>query len=162
MAKRRKKKRNTFKDLVSIAAALAGAILTIVGICTEWVKCKTESIIINTTSSLKLSELSDGDGYTIMCILAYAVIALSVISCALIAVRSFSRGIPSACEALCGVLSVICAIALLIVTIVFCSNNVNISLGSLANVKLVISLGAILSVVGGVLSGIAALLHGRK
>lgn len=162
MAKKKKASALSPAALLPLAVSLVGAVLTVLGIFLKWTVYKTESVLGSSKNGLKLSELKDGDGYTFMCIMAYAVLVLAVVSFALAIARIFISEIPAAAGALTGIVAAVCAIVLLIVTIVFCSNNATFSIGSIASGKMVISVGAILSVIGGILSGAAAVLGYKK
>ncbi len=162
MAKRKRSGVSAQKELLVIVASLLGAILTILGVCLDWTVYKIESKLGNSSNALKLSELKDGDGYTFMCILAYAVLVLAVLTFALAVTRHFVKSVPEFAGALSGIIAAVAAIALLIVTVVFCSNNASFSVGGLASGKMVIGIGAILSTVGGLLSGAAAVIGSKK
>lgn len=145
--------------LISAAISLVGVILTIVAVCASWLTYKTESVIGDGSSSFKLGELSELDGYGLMAAMAYATLAVAVIALGLRVAEEFSKAIPAIASKGAGILAIALAVVVLIVSIVVCSSNGGFSLGGYASGKFVVSAGVILSTLGGILSGVGAFLH---
>ena len=78
-----------------------------------------------------------------------------------ILVKFLKLGILRPITGLAGILTVLSAVLMVVFTIVFCSKNAGVEIGGLAEGKYVWAIGAILATIGGVLSGVAAVL-GRK
>ena len=145
--------------LISAAISLVGVVLTIVAVCSSWLTYKAESILGDGSSAFKLSELSELEGYGLMAAMAYVTLALAVIALGLRVAEEFSRAIPSIAVKAVGILAIVAAIAVLVVSLVVCSNNGGFQLGSYASGKFVISAGVILSTLGGIFGGVGGFLH---
>jgi hypothetical protein len=145
--------------LISAAISLVGVILTIVAVCSSWLTYKAESVLGDASSSFKLSELSELEGYGLMAAMAYATLAVAVIALALRVAEAYVKSIPSIASKGAGILAIALAIVVLIASIVVCSNNGGFSLGGYASGKFVVSAGVILSTLGGILGGVGAFLH---
>ena len=145
-------------SIIPLAIALVAMILAVVGVFLDWLSYEAESILGNASSAVTLGDLVDGEGYTIMAISAYVTMGLAALTFLIIAVQQFMK-LPKlgGLAALTGFIAIIGAIAVVVTTIVFCSNNGDVSLGSLANGKFVWSIGPIMVTLGGLVSGVAGL-----
>lgn len=155
----KKKSSISLGTLISAAISLVGVILTIVAVCSSWLTYKAESVLGDGSTAFQLGELSELEGYGLMAAMAYVTLAVAVIALVLRVAEAFTKAIPSIASKGVGILAIVASIAVLIASIVVCSNNGGFSLGAYASGKFVISAGVILSTVGGILGGVGAFLH---
>ena len=168
-----KKKTSSLLGLILMAVGIVGAVLAVIGVFTDWVSYSVESIIGGGSTPATLKELADTndtlsqlggglDMFGAMNAFAYITMVLSVVCAALLLLVKFLRiGILRPLTGLAGLLTLLSTVLMVVFTIVFCSKNANIDLGGFAEGKYVWAVGAILATIGGVLSGVSAVL-GRK
>lgn len=161
MAKKKSKKSVSANSLLALLIVLAGLALTIIGVCVTWANYNVTSIVGDSTTALLLGDLTDGEGYGLMAAFAYVTLGVSAL-CLLVAVaREFVSGIPSIVQGVSALAALVCAVVLLVVTIIFCNNNAELAIGSIVNGSLALGIGAILAPVGGVLAAAGTALHGK-
>ena len=153
------KKSISLGTLLSSIISLVGVILTIVAVCGNWLTYKAETILGSGVSSFKLSELAELEGYGMMAAMAYVTLALAAITPGLRVAEEFTKAIPTIVVKAVGVLAIASAIAVLVVSLVVCSNNAGFQIGSYASGKFVVGSGVILSTIGGLLGGVGGFLH---
>ena len=168
-----KKKTSSLLGLILMAVGIVGAVLAVIGVFTDWVSYSVESIIGGGSTPATLKELADtndtlsqlGGGlemFGAMNAFAYITMVLTVVCAALLVLVKFLKlGILRPITGLAGILTVLSAVLMVVFTLVFCSKNAGVKIGELAEGKYVWAIGAILATIGGVLSGVAAVL-GRK
>lgn len=167
-----KKKTSSLLGLILMAVGIVGAVLAVIGVFTDWVSYSVESIIGGGSTPATLKELADTNDalsqlgglemFGAMNAFAYITMVLTVVCAALLVLVKFLKlGILRPITGLAGILTVLSAVLMVVFTIVFCSKNAGVEIGGLAEGKYVWAIGAILATIGGVLSGVAAVL-GRK
>ncbi len=157
-----KKKSVSLTSLLSLSLSLVGVILTVVSVCSPWLTYKTESVVGDVASTFRLSELGELEGYGMMCALAYVTLSLAVIALGLRVAEELTGKVPGLASKAVGILAIASAVAVLVASLVVCSENGSFRLGSYASGKFTLGAGAILSCIGGVLGGAGAALHLEK
>lgn len=155
-----KKKSLSLTTLILLALAAVGLILTIVGVCTDWIKYSVKSIAGTVEEGASLKELSDGsfEMFGAMNAFAYITMILAIVSVAASVLSKFLKiGLLKPIAAIAGLLTVLSTILLIVFTCMFCSKNGSLDLGELGSMGFKWAVGSILAVVGGFLSGLCSL-----
>ena len=171
-----KKKKSGFglMTIVAFAVVVVGLVLVIVGYTADWMKATVDSIAGSTSSASKLSDLAEaydtlGDtaadimkGFAAMN--AFAIItfvAMIVSACGYVVSAIIRLRILKLVTALAGVVTVVCAVVVLITSITFAGNYGGIDIG-IVSTEYTIAVGPILMLIGGVLGGAAAAVGAMK
>ena len=160
-----KKKSISLGAIILTAIALVGAVLTITGLFLNWTKYSVESVLLNKEYQYTLKDLAEtnsnlGDNgfkmFGAMNAFAYITMILALVSFASVALAKFLN------------MKLIKPVAALLIVFVcmFCSKNAGFSFSiagvNLADGKFGWSVGPILMVIGGFLSGLPALAAYKK
>ncbi len=162
--------------IIAFAVVVVGLVLVIVGYTADWVKTTVDSIAGSTSSASKLSDLAEaydtlGDtaadimkGFGVMN--AFAIItfiAMIVSACGYVVSAIIRLRILKLVTALAGVVTVVCAVVVLITSITFAGDFIpGISIGDIASTGGSIAVGPILMLIGGVLGGAATAVGAMK
>ena len=169
-----KKKSISLGAIILTAIALVGAVLTITGLFLNWTKYSVESVLLNKEYQYTLKDLAEtnsnlGDNGFKMAMNAFAYITmiLALVSFASVALAKFlNMKLIKPVAALAGLLTILSTILLIVFVCMFCSKNAGFSFSiagvNLADGKFGWSVGPILMVIGGFLSGLPALAAYKK
>lgn len=160
--------------IIAFAVVVVGLVLVIVGYTADWMKTTVDSIAGSTSSASKLSDLAEaydalGDtaadimkGFGVMN--AFAIItfiAMIVSACGYVVSAIIRLRILKLVTALAGVVTLVCAVVVLITSITFAGNYGGIDIG-IVSTEYTISTGPILMLIGGVLGGAATAFGAMK
>lgn len=171
-----KKKSISLGAIILTAIALVGAVLTITGLFLNWTKYSVESVLLNKEYQYTLKDLAEtnsnlGDNgfkmFGAMNAFAYITMILALVSFASVALAKFlNMKLIKPVAALAGLLTILSTILLIVFVCMFCSKNAGFSFSiagvNLADGKFGWSVGLILMVIGGFLSGLPALAAYKK
>ncbi|MBS1305524.1 MAG: hypothetical protein ACLTE4_12270 [Christensenellaceae bacterium] len=171
-----KKKSISLGAIILTAIALVGAVLTITGLFLNWTKYSVESVLLNKEYQYTLKDLAEtnsnlGDNgfkmFGAMNAFAYITMILALVSFASVALAKFlNMKLIKPVAALAGLLTILSTILLIVFVCMFCSKNAGFSFSiagvNLADGKFGWSVGPILMVIGGFLSGLPALAAYKK
>lgn len=161
--------------IIAFAVVVVGLVLVIVGYTADWVKTTVDSIVGSTSSASKLADLAEaydalGDtaadimkGFGVMN--AFAIItfiAMIVSACGYVVSAIIRLRILKLVTALAGVVTVVCAVVVLITSITFAGDFIPDADVAIASVKGSIAVGPILMLIGGVLGGAATAVGAMK
>ena len=161
----KKKSKFSLEKLVCAVLAIAGMVATIIGVFGDFLKSKVEISAFGGTSESKtlyaLKDMVDGEleMFDVMNVFAYVVFGAAIASAAFMlialvvknsSVRKFTT--------LVGALTVIATVVLFVLILMFCSKNSTEAtiLGVTGKYTFSMAIGAILTLIGGVVSGISA------
>ena len=161
----KKKSKFSLEKLVCAVLAIAGMVATIIGVFGDFLKSKVEISAFGGTSESKtlyaLKDMVDGEleMFDVMNVFAYVVFGAAIASAVFMlitvvvknsSVRKFTT--------LVGALTVIAAVVLFVLILMFCSKNSTEAtiLGVTGKYTFSMAIGAILTLIGGVVSGISA------
>ena len=161
----KKKSKFSLEKLVCAVLAIAGMVATIIGVFGDFLKSKVEISAFGGTSESKtlyaLKDMVDGEleMFDVMNVFAYVVFGAAIASAVFMlitvvvknsSVRKFT--------ALVGALTVIATVVLFVLILMFCSKNSTEAtiLGVTGKYTFSMAIGAILTLIGGVVSGISA------
>ena len=173
MAKK-KSKSLSLVAIVFIAVAALGAVLTVIGLLGNWLKYEAKTVLGNSESFVTLKKLAENqadlekiksgyEGFGAMNAFAYITMILAIVAAAA-TVLSKLLGIKllAPISGLSGLLTLVSTVLLIVFLIVFCSKNGEVAIGNLAKGEYKWAIGAVLTVIGGFLSGAASLVASRK
>ncbi len=154
--------------IIAFAVVVVGLVLVIVGYTADWVKYSGQLGEWGEDMSFKLSDLaetfSERDGFGVMN--AFAIItfiAMIVSACGYVVSAIIRLRILKLVTALAGVVTVVCAVVVLITSITFAGDFIpGISIGDIASTGGSIAVGPILMLIGGVLGGAATAVGAMK
>ena len=161
----KKKSKFSLEKLVCAVLAIAGMVATIIGVFGDFLKSKVEISLFGGTSESKtlyaLKDMVDGglEMFDVMNVFAYVVFGAAIASAVFMlitvvvknsSVRKFTT--------LVGALTVIATVVLFVLILMFCSKNSTEAtiLGVTGKYTFSMAIGAILTLIGGVVSGISA------
>ncbi len=161
----KKKSKFSLEKLVCAVLAIAGMVATIIGVFGDFLKSKVEISAFGGTSESKtlyaLKDMVDGEleMFDVMNVFAYVVFGAAIASAVFMlitvvvknsSVRKFTT--------LVGALTVIATVVLFVLILMFCSKNSTEAtiLGVTGKYMFSMAIGAILTLIGGVVSGISA------
>lgn len=164
----KKKSKFSLEKLVCAVLAIAGMVATIIGVFGDFLKSKVEISAFGGTSESKtlyaLKDMVDGklgelEMFDVMNVFAYVVFGAAIASAVFMlitlvvknsSVRKFTT--------LVGALTVIATVVLFVLILMFCSKNSTEAtiLGVTGKYTFSMAIGAILTLIGGVVSGISA------
>lgn len=161
----KKKSKFSLEKLVCAVLAIAGMVATIIGVFGDFLKSKVEISAFGGTSESKtlyaLKDMVDGEleMFDVMNVFAYVVFGAAIASAVFMlitvvvknsSVRKFTT--------LVGALTVIATVVLFVLILMFCSKNSTEAtiLGVTGKYAFSMAIGAILTLIGGVVSGISA------
>ena len=161
----KKKSKFSLEKLVCAVLAIAGMVATIIGVFGDFLKSKVEISAFGGTSESKtlyaLKDMVDGEleMFDVMNVFAYVVFGAAIASAVFMlitvvvknsSVRKFTT--------LVGALTVIATVVLFVLILMFCSQNSTEAtiLGVTGKYTFSMAIGAILTLIGGVVSGISA------
>ena len=161
----KKKSKFSLEKLVCAVLAIAGMVATIIGVFGDFLKSKVEISAFGGTSESKtlyaLKDMVDGEleMFDVMNVFAYVVFGAAIASAVFMlitlvvknsSVRKFTT--------LVGALTVIATVVLFVLILMFCSKNSTEAtiLGVTGKYTFSMAIGAILTLIGGVVSGIYA------
>lgn len=161
----KKKSKFSLEKLVCAVLAIAGMVATIIGVFGDFLKSKVEISAFGGTSESKtlyaLKDMVDGEleMFDVMNVFAYMVFGAAIASAVFMlitvvvknsSVRKFTT--------LVGALTVIATVVLFVLILMFCSKNSTEAtiLGVTGKYTFSMAIGAILTLIGGVVSGISA------
>ena len=161
----KKKSKFSLEKLVCAVLAIAGMVATIIGVFGDFLKSKVEISAFGGTSESKtlyaLKDMVDGEleMFDVMNVFAYVVFGAAIASAVFMlitvvvknsSVRKFTT--------LVGALTVIATVVLFVLILMFCSKNSTEAtiLGVTGKYTFSLAIGAILTLIGGVVSGISA------
>ena len=161
----KKKGKFSLEKLVCAVLAIAGMVATIIGVFGDFLKSKVEISAFGGTSESKtlyaLKDMVDGEleMFDVMNVFAYVVFGAAIASAVFMlitlvvknsSVRKFTT--------LVGALTVIATVVLFVLILMFCSKNSTEAtiLGVTGKYTFSMAIGAILTLIGGVVSGISA------
>lgn len=161
----KKKSKFSLEKLVCAVLAIAGVVATIIGVFGDFLKSKVEISAFGGTSESKtlyaLKDMVDGEleMFDVMNVFAYVVFGAAIASAVFMlitvvvknsSVRKFTT--------LVGALTVIATVVLFVLILMFCSKNSTEAtiLGVTGKYTFSMAIGAILTLIGGVVSGISA------
>ena len=161
----KKKSKFSLEKLVCAVLAIAGMVATIIGVFGDFLKSKVEISLFGGTSESKtlyaLKDMVDGglEMFDVMNVFAYVVFGAAIASAVFMlitvvvknsSVRKFTT--------LVGALTVIATVVLFVLILMFCSKNSTEAtiLGVTGKYTFGMAIGAILTLIGGVVSGISA------
>lgn len=161
----KKKSKFSLEKLVCAVLAIAGMVATIIGVFGDFLKSKVEISAFGGTSESKtlyaLKDMVDGEleMFDVMNVFAYVVFGAAIASAVFMlitvvvknsSVRKFTT--------LVGALMVIATVVLFVLILMFCSKNSTEAtiLGVTGKYTFSMAIGAILTLIGGVVSGISA------
>ena len=161
----KKKSKFSLEKLVCAVLAIAGMVATIIGVFGDFLKSKVEISALGGTSESKtlyaLKDMVDGEleMFDVMNVFAYVVFGAAIASAVFMlitvvvknsSVRKFTT--------LVGALMVIATVVLFVLILMFCSKNSTEAtiLGVTGKYTFSMAIGAILTLIGGVVSGISA------
>lgn len=161
----KKKSKFSLEKLVCAVLAIAGMVATIIGVFGDFLKSKVEISAFGGTSESKtlyaLKDMVDGEleMFDVMNVFAYVVFGAAIASAVFMlitlvvknsSVRKFTT--------LVGALTVIVTVVLFVLILMFCSKNSTEAtiLGVTGKYTFSMAIGAILTLIGGVVSGISA------
>ena len=161
----KKKSKFSLEKLVCAVLAIAGMVATIIGVFGDFLKSKVEISAFGGTSESKtlyaLKDMVDGEleMFGVMNVFAYVVFGAAIASAVFMlitvvvknsSVRKFTT--------LVGALTVIATVVLFVLILMFCSKNSTEAtiLGVTGKYTFSMAIGAILTLIGGVVSGISA------
>ncbi|MGN0782909.1 MAG: hypothetical protein ACI4M0_00935 [Christensenellales bacterium] len=161
----KKKSKFSLEKLVCAVLAIAGMVATIIGVFGDFLKSKVEISAFGGTSESKtlyaLKDMVDGEleMFDVMNVFAYVVFGAAIASAVFMlitlvvknsSVRKFTT--------LVGALTVIATVVLFVLILMFCSKNSTEAtiLGLTGKYTFSMAIGAILTLIGGVVSGISA------
>ena len=161
----KKKGKFSLEKLVCAVLAIAGMVATIIGVFGDFLKSKVEISAFGGTSESKtlyaLKDMVDGglEMFNVMNVFAYVVFGAAIASAVFMlitvvvknsSVRKFTT--------LVGALTVIATVVLFVLILMFCSKNSTEAtiLGVTGKYTFSMAIGAILTLIGGVVSGISA------
>ena len=168
-----KKKSISLGAIILTAIALVGAVLTITGLFLNWTKYSVESVLLNKEYQYTLKDLAEtnsnlGDNgfkmFGAMNAFAYITMILALVSFASVALAKFLN--MKLIKPVAALLTILSTILLIVFVCMFCSKNAGFSFSiagvNLADGKFGWSVGPILMVIGGFLSGLPALAAYKK
>ena len=161
----KKKSKFSLEKLVCAVLAIAGMVATIIGVFGDFLKSKVEISAFGGTSESKtlyaLKDMVDGEleMFDVMNVFAYVVFGAAIASAVFMlitlvvknsSVRKFTT--------LVGALTVIVTVVLFVLILMFCSKNSTEAtiFGLTGKYTFSMAIGAILTLIGGVVSGISA------
>ena len=161
----KKKSKFSLEKLVCAVLAIAGMVATIIGVFGDFLKSKVEISAFGGTSESKtlyaLKDMVDGEleMFDVMNVFAYVVFGAAIASAVFMlitvvvknsSVRKFTT--------LVGALTVIATVVLFVLILMFCSKNSTEAtiLGVTGKYMFSMAIGAIFTLIGGVVSGISA------
>lgn len=159
----KKKSKFSLEKLVCAVLAIAGMVATIIGVFGDFLKSKVEISLFGGTSETlyALKDMVDGglEMFDVMNVFAYVVFGAAIASAVFMlitlvvknsSVRKFTT--------LVGALTVIATVVLFVLILMFCSKNSTEAtiLGVTGKYTFSMAIGAILTLIGGVVSGISA------
>lgn len=161
----KKKSKFSLEKLVCAVLAIAGMVATIIGVFGDFLKSKVEISAFGGTSESKtlyaLKDMVDGEleMFDVMNVFAYVVFGAAIASAVFMlitvvvknsSVRKFTT--------LVGALTVIATVVLFVLILMFCSKNSTEAtiFGLTGKYTFSMAIGAILTLIGGVVSGISA------
>ena len=161
----KKKSKFSLEKLVCAVLAIAGMVATIIGVFGDFLKSKVEISAFGGTSESKtlyaLKDMVDGEleMFDVMNVFAYVVFGAAIASAVFMlitvvvknsSVRTFTT--------LVGALTVIATVVLFVLILMSCSKNSTEAtiLGVTGKYTFSMAIGAILTLIGGVVSGISA------
>lgn len=161
----KKKSKFSLEKLVCAVLAIAGMVATIIGVFGDFLKSKVEISLFGGTSESKtlyaLKDMVDGEleMFDVMNVFAYVVFGAAIASAVFMlitlvvknsSVRKFTT--------LVGALTVVATVVLFVLILMFCSKNSTEAtiFGVTGKYTFSMAIGAILTLIGGVVSGISA------
>ncbi|MDD7506329.1 MAG: hypothetical protein PUK12_02450 [Clostridiales bacterium] len=161
----KKKSKFSLEKLVCAVLAIAGMVATIIGVFGDFLKSKVEISAFGGTSESKtlyaLKDMVDGEleMFDVMNVFAYVVFGAAIASAVfmLIAVVVKNSSVRKF-TTLVGALTVIATVVLFVLILMFCSKNSTEAtiFGLTGKYTFSMAIGAILTLIGGVVSGISA------
>ncbi len=155
------KNKLTLADIIVCAVLLVMAVLTIVGVCVNYIGLSITLLGNTATDGYALGNdmLTGGDGYGVMAAFAYITMALSIVTLlAYIVYKVMSKKILRTVLLATSALLVICAIVAIITAFTFGGGES----GVLASYSVTPAVGAWLLAIGGILSGITGAISAIK
>ncbi len=155
MAKKKSNKLNAVA-LAAAAIALVGLVLTIVGLCTDWVTVSVDTFLGGGSTSFTLGDLGGdyaADGYDAMNSLAIITVVVSALAFVLAAATMIAKkGALKLLTVILSAAAIVCAVVAVICTYTYCGDGLD--LGDLVSGGAAPAAGAWLLTVGGVICGL--------
>lgn len=157
--------------LIALAVAVVGMVLTIVGICVDFVSVTGKFGVsglgsTSTTKGVLLKNLgTDAEMSGVFGAFAYVVMAAAIVCVLLMLLNMFLKNdLIKKITGFVGALTVLLTVLFVIFGIVYCSKNSgeNGGFGITGSVKVALAAGAWLTLIGGFLSGIGAAFSLKK